>query len=195
MIGNDIVDISLAAQQSNWQRKGYLDKLFTAYEQELICTAEDASKMLWHLWSMKESAYKVHVQQYGERFFAPRKLACKLSDFSSGEVYCNGSKYHTSTCENAKFMFSTASLEDSKTKTVDYCFVTGMLTAKAQREKIYHELKTKLSQEYQLSYEALHIAKNAVGVPQLFYNNTMLAFPFSITHHGRFAAISILKAS
>ena len=29
MIGNDIVDLSLAAIQSNWQRRGFLEKQFT----------------------------------------------------------------------------------------------------------------------------------------------------------------------
>ena len=32
MIGNDIVDLDLARTQSNWQRKGFLDKIFTKKE-------------------------------------------------------------------------------------------------------------------------------------------------------------------
>ena len=36
MIGNDIIDLSLAAIQSNWQRAGFLEKQFTKKEREYI---------------------------------------------------------------------------------------------------------------------------------------------------------------
>ena len=32
MIGNDVVDLQLAKTQSNWQRKGFLEKQFTEFE-------------------------------------------------------------------------------------------------------------------------------------------------------------------
>ena len=38
MIGNDIVDLKLAKNQSNWQRKGFLEKQFTEEEQKTILT-------------------------------------------------------------------------------------------------------------------------------------------------------------
>ena len=33
MIGNDIIDLDVAKTESNWKRKGFLDKIFTANEQ------------------------------------------------------------------------------------------------------------------------------------------------------------------
>jgi hypothetical protein len=33
MIGNDVVDLALAQKESNWKRKGFLNKLFTSVEQ------------------------------------------------------------------------------------------------------------------------------------------------------------------
>ena len=41
MIGNDIVDLQLAKKQSNWQRKGFLDKQFTVSEQEEIARSKN----------------------------------------------------------------------------------------------------------------------------------------------------------
>ena len=29
MIGNDVIDLQQSRQESNWQRKGFLEKLFT----------------------------------------------------------------------------------------------------------------------------------------------------------------------
>ena len=34
MLGNDVVDLQLAAVQSDWRKKGFLDKVFSAEEQE-----------------------------------------------------------------------------------------------------------------------------------------------------------------
>jgi len=76
MIGVDIVDLQQARLDSNWRRKGYLDKLFTAAEQLLIATAPEADVMVWLLWSMKESAYKIDSRKTGLRSFAPIKLVC-----------------------------------------------------------------------------------------------------------------------
>ena len=91
MIGNDLVDLKLANIQSNWQRKGFLDKLFTPKEQEYILNADNPFETVWLLWSMKESAYKAYLQIYGCRFFAPKKLACSLLSKNKGTVLINNS--------------------------------------------------------------------------------------------------------
>jgi phosphopantetheinyl transferase (holo-ACP synthase) len=70
MIGNDVVDLVLAKKESNWKRKGFLNKLFTAFEQELIFNAINQDEMVWMLWSIKESAYKAYQRtNYNEGFY------------------------------------------------------------------------------------------------------------------------------
>ncbi len=64
MIGNDVVDLALAKVESNWQRKGYLDKLFTTKEQNLIFCSENPTIMVWILWSRKEAVYKIHANRF-----------------------------------------------------------------------------------------------------------------------------------
>ena len=72
MIGNDIVDLHYAKHQSNWQRRGFLDKLFTESEQVFIRNANDSEKVVWLFWSMKESAYKIIARQEKCSFYAPK---------------------------------------------------------------------------------------------------------------------------
>ena len=86
MIGNDIIDLSLAKTESNWQRKGFLKKLFSNDEQQLILEASNSFEMVWRLWSMKEAAYKIYTQQHIVRFFAPKKFECKLRSAKEGVV-------------------------------------------------------------------------------------------------------------
>ena len=78
MIGNDIVDLTFARLESNWQRRGFLEKQFTTNEQKLILTAKNSFILVWKFWSMKEAAYKIYVQQNDKRFFAPKKFDCLL---------------------------------------------------------------------------------------------------------------------
>lgn len=74
MIGNDVVDLVLAKTESNWKRKGYLDKLYTASEQKWIHTAADPDEMVWLLWSIKESVYKAYQRIRYQHGFYPIKI-------------------------------------------------------------------------------------------------------------------------
>ena len=52
MIGNDIIDLKLAAIQSNWQRKGFLNKIFTEEEQRVILNSDNAFQLVWYLFAL-----------------------------------------------------------------------------------------------------------------------------------------------
>ena len=99
MIGNDIVDLTQAAQDSNWKRQGYLDKLFTTEEQFLISSNIQPDSMVWLLWTMKESAYKINSRQNKLREFAPVKLICNNliihDNMATGNVTYNDQLYFT----------------------------------------------------------------------------------------------------
>lgn len=96
MIGNDVIDIELATKQSDWRRRGYLDKLFTSDEQQHIFGSPNPDVAVWTLWSMKEAAYKIYNRQTGERGFFPLRLVCNITD-SMGVVTCNDNLYYTQT--------------------------------------------------------------------------------------------------
>ncbi len=50
MIGNDIIDLNLIRAQSNWQREGFLQKLFSEEEQTLIQNSQDPELNVWLLY-------------------------------------------------------------------------------------------------------------------------------------------------
>ncbi len=76
MIGNDIVDLALARKESNWNRKGFLDKIFTLQEQLLINSSKNKEIMIWTLWSRKEAAYKIYNRLTGIRKYNPIQFEC-----------------------------------------------------------------------------------------------------------------------
>lgn len=97
MIGNDVVDLALATIQSNWKRKGYLNKIFTKLEQEFISKSSNPDKMVWILWSRKEAVYKIIIQKGGKQGYYPIKIKCINTDFENGIVIFENQIFHSKT--------------------------------------------------------------------------------------------------
>lgn len=95
MIGNDVIDLDAARKESNWRRKGFLQKLFTPDEQECILCHHDPELMVWLLWSMKEAAYKVLNRSTGLRAFMPHRLSCSINYTLEGRVVIGKSMFYT----------------------------------------------------------------------------------------------------
>ena len=110
MIGNDVVDLNLAGLQSNWQRKGYLNKIFTDVEQQLIAESLDKNDMVWQFWSRKEAVYKVILQQGYSSGYYPKKIECLDVKNKAGIVQFNNKKYFTNTTLSGSCIHSIAVL-------------------------------------------------------------------------------------
>ena len=130
MIGNDVVDIQLAKIESNWRRKGYLDKIFTEKEQFYISNSLEPDIAVWNLWSRKEAAYKIWNSLTGLRKYNPLKLECQDFESEIGQVIIENSIYYTKTLISNKYIHTTAATNlldlhlleiiDNSTKKNDY---------------------------------------------------------------------------
>lgn len=118
MIGNDVVDLVIASQQSNWRRKNYLQKVFTNLEQNFIRTAANPDEMVWSLWSRKEAVYKIIRQKGGKVGYYPKKIECLDSSSIFGRVSFEGTIYFTQTNSEATEIHTIA-----VTKTKDFQFI------------------------------------------------------------------------
>ena len=192
MVGNDIVDLKQAEIESNWQRKGFLNKVFTEKEQTLILNANNSFKTVWQLWSMKESAYKIYEQQYGYRFFAPKKLKCKLLNKTDGVVDVNNEKYYTKSRITENYIYTIATLK-YKSRLFDSCFRIERNEYANQHQETYNQLKLEVSKRWKLPFQDLSIVKNKEGVPKLYQNEKKLAIDFSLTHHGNQGAFAVIN--
>jgi phosphopantetheinyl transferase (holo-ACP synthase) len=115
LVGNDIVDLNQALKESNWKRKGYLEKIFTADERFLISSAKDPEMMVWLLWTMKESVYKVYTRETKIRTFAPAELCCNNlivhKKTATGNVQHQDETYFTQSTLEKKYIHTIAALE------------------------------------------------------------------------------------
>lgn len=164
MIGNDIIDLQQSRSESNWQRKGFIEKLFTIEEQLLIKNNEQPEIMVWLLWSMKEAAYKIYNRETKIRAFIPQKLVCNLKQqndlFVSGKVTCDKNIYHTKTIVAKNFIHTIAVINENELDNV-------------------------------IEIERKAVIKDSNGIPFL---SSLLNWqqPVSISHHGQFEKIVCL---
>ncbi|MEL0645410.1 4'-phosphopantetheinyl transferase superfamily protein [Olleya sp. Ti.3.14] len=185
MIGNDIVDLKQAAKDSSWKRPRFLDKIFTPREQQLIWSAKDQDQMVWLLWSMKEAAYKVNVQQFGIRFFNPKRLECTLLSNLKGEVVIEDNRYFIESIITEDFIYSIALIASGKSYKSEWFLNQSqdyIIQSKCLKNRF---LKT-------LNLDEVTIIKNNIGVPKLQHNSDLLDVSFSLTHHGAFSGYAIL---
>lgn len=175
MLGNDIVDLQLAAKQSNWRRKGYLQKIFTSQEQELILNATDQDQMVWLLWSMKEAAYKIVTIEVGERFYRPRSFECflDLSQFSY----------------KGKVVFEEFSFETVSEITEDYINTTATSAHNSQIEPYLFQNSATYIQDFNKLSHHFMLTKNEVNLPTIQDLFTEEFYPASVSHHGRYVSI------
>jgi len=164
MIGNDVVDLMQSRHESDWQRKGFIEKLFTAEEQLLIQHDSNPEIMVWLLWSMKEAAYKIYNRQTKLRQYIPKKLICNIvsnnNDYITGQVTCYENVYQTKTT-----------------------IITDSIHTIAVR--FLHDL------DNVIEIENKNIFKDKNGVP--FLNSLQNKFQdVSISHHGRFEKVVTL---
>ena len=184
MIGNDIIDLSLAKTQSNFQRKGFLEKLFSANEQQLILNAPNSFEMVWRLWSMKEAAYKIYTQQHSIRFFAPKKFECKLTQEFHGKICFKEQNFYSSSIINKDYIFTIANLKNEERS---YSEIMSP-------DQINRKIKNKLNDLTGLNISAIEQKKSINGAPSYHYKKNLLTSSCSISHHGKYGAYSFVKA-
>ena len=187
MIGNDIVDLNLAKSQSNWQRKGFLDKIFTKKEQKLISRADDSFRMAWLLWSMKESACKIYSRQNNVRFYAPRKFECEVNNLK-GTVTINNTIYFTKSTISSNCIYTIATVNTKESITTDF-FKLENSDYSTQHSTSNNYLKSAISNQYNIPISQLKIEKDTNGVPDV---NCSQVFGISLSHHGHFGAYAFI---
>ena len=166
MIGNDIIDLNVAQQESNWRRTGFLEKIFTQSEQLLISNTANPEIMVWYLWSLKEAAYKIFNRQTLIRAFMPLQFECfdiqMLNKNNLGKVRCLDTIYYTQTIIT-KDSIDTVSVLDVKD---------------------FERIKT---------LDNTIAIKKTNGIPSYYSYDSHSFKPLSKSHHGRFERIVALN--
>ena len=191
MIGNDIIDINETKLKTNWQRQGFLNKIFTDQEQELINEAKDSFLKVWRLWSIKESAYKANMQYDITRKINPTKIECRIINSQSAIVNIGEKRYIASTLQTEEYIYSYASEE---LQVHSFHSITNEKSSDILHQSIScrNSLIRTLSEKLSINKNEVVINKSTFGQPQVYHLNKKLDTSISLTHHGKYSAYSIV---
>lgn len=193
MIGNDIVDLTQARRESNWRRRGFLDKIFTPHEQQCIQQAIDPDQLVWLLWSMKESVYKLLARRTQTRTFAPRKIVCFPGESASewvGRAVVDGETYQTRSSVTVHYIATTAlAAHTGRAYQPVICrFDTTSYSDHYQR--IRETIRHHSSVFFNRPLHTVHIHKDGIGAPLLTIAGAP-PLPLTISHHGHYGAFAV----
>lgn len=182
MIGNDIVDLNLAITQSNWKRRGFLQKIFTEEERDFILNTENPEFNVWLMWSMKEAVYKAVQRKYTlERFYNPKRFVCRQIEINTekarGVVFFENEVFETSSA------FSSAKIH-TYTANTEYALISENKNSRLM-------FLQKISEQSAIPLKSLNISKDKQGIPFLTYCGDHLKIPFSLSHHGNYSAFIV----
>ena len=191
MVGNDIIDVRKAREEFRQKHPRFIGKLFTAAEQSYIEESSDRILMLWRLWSIKESAYKLFIQQGGQRFFNPQKIKCVVDGNDSlASIDAFSCKVTSKITSDYIFSYTPTPNDSVISKQIQMESINRLEQSKA----LCFLLREEVSKHLNLSADEVSIKKNTKGVPLLYVNNTRLNYSMSLSHHGNFGAYSICKS-
>jgi phosphopantetheinyl transferase (holo-ACP synthase) len=157
MIGNDVVDFNLAQSESNWKRKGYLEKIFSKTEINYILKSKKQAEKVWELWSRKEATYKIHNRFTGEVGFYPKKIRCLvLKSKKSGliEVQVKNEIYYTFS-ETTKNYIHSIAVKNKNDFFKIYTIPRSNLCLKTNHLPFYKSKKNPISISNHGNYEAI----------------------------------------
>ena len=182
MIGNDIVDLKLAKKQSNWQRKGFLEKQFSASEIKAIRNSEKPFELVWLFWSMKEAAYKSYLKSNNKRFFAPQKFNCCITSKNEALVNFLDVEFRINYIITTDYIHSWVAQKASKNLIQKSFFIAD------ERQQ-----STITNQSLLANFtDDISINKNEIGIPYLTKSSKKLPISISTAHHGNYGAYAIL---
>lgn len=181
MLGNDIVDLNLAKSVSNWRRKNFLSKIFTPEEQSMVWKAENPDVLVWLIWSMKESAYKIVNRISERRFYNPQAFFCNVilnETGARGTINYNGAEFLSSSEIRNDFIHTTAIQNDILFKNID---------------SVFRANQSDYISEFNRSQKELLLIKNQRNLPEIIHLQEKTKHVASVSHHGNYLAIVFLR--
>ncbi|CAL1519726.1 4'-phosphopantetheinyl transferase superfamily protein [Chitinophaga sp. MM2321] len=184
MIGNDVVDLQLAATESRWQRKGYLDKVYTPAEQARILADEVPDTVVWLLWSSKEAVYKIVNRATKTKFYAPLKFECTSLEMQ-GQMIRGTVQY-----ENRQYPFR-SEITGACVHTIAVATETLFTKIKTAVVPYNGNDYTEILRRAGILQQHHQLLKSHLGIPYLWDAQHQYESPVSVSHHGRYLGITI----
>lgn len=175
-----------AKNESNWKRKGYLDKIYTSSEKQLINFASEPEILVWLIWSMKEAAYKANNRITGIKEYAPTKIKCTIKQLDNNN-FIGFASYNNLEYQLKSYVCEAYIHTIALNKSSDFLHIKELII----RDYPSNYTNYVKEQQYLNAYEI--IIKDEFGIPNLHNEITKKNKPMSISHHGNLLSLVFIK--
>lgn len=195
MIGNDVIDIRTTRQESNWKRKGFLQKLFTEKECQFILEGDDPEFLFWLIWSAKESAYKIIHRNHQKMFFSPKQFEFLEDHFSNENGITGRIKFEESFFDfksefDGNCIHTTAIQSGHLINYISEIFPIVPTNYQTQRAGVRTSLINWFSENMD-STQPIEVRKDELGIPNVYESGVKSACFLSLAHHGGYGGFAI----
>ena len=185
MIGNDIVDLSIASFNSEERRDRYALKILHPNELEIYQRSSQKTILIWRYWSIKEAVYKAFAQQNPAAVFSPSKIEIGIHSSKNATAHIAGNHFQCTSTISEMLVYTVATAM-SAAYLSSYFMIKGK-----QQSPDYKRLKQAAAQCLSLETSRLYIAKRNGKIPRLYDRKSQKSWPVSITHHGNFKGYAL----
>jgi len=189
MIGNDIVDLSSTQIGEGQRRSRFLKKIFTDEEINQIQRSKCKNLMIWLMWSIKESVYKIVARQEERIRYAPKSIECKsinalkTGTYLSTVIYNN--QYFTARSIINGDCIHTIALEDgfsdSKIQSASFDIINQAYSSSIFDRQIIETINDSQA----CKNRHVIIKRDQLRIPRVYSHDKEIA-ALSMSHHGRF---------
>jgi phosphopantetheinyl transferase (holo-ACP synthase) len=196
VIGNDVVDLRCDETLAGARNPRFDDRVYTVQERRTLAECASPDLWRWCLWSAKESAYKVARRMDARQIWSPRRFEVTLDEDLRGRVRwpegeCRVRIEHADERVHAVAARDEADLDSTRTEVARLGAASpdAETPSAAVRSLAIRHLAPLLGAEP----AALEVRRRE-RIPALFARERELAWPLSLSHHGRFVAFAALPA-
>lgn len=196
MIGNDIIDLSIAKVGEGMRRLRFLKKIFTDTELAFIKDSQREDLYIWLMWSIKESVYKIIVRKENRIRYAPKSICC------DSVVPLKNNVYKSTVVYNGRYFYSRSIIKGDCIHTIafkDRGIKNDIQSASFEINKINHrggsldeQVMKSLDHSKNNVKSQIWIQRDGNRIPRIYKNDKEIGM-LSLSHHGRFEGYAYLN--
>ncbi len=215
LIGNDLVDLKLPANQASAANDRFLQRVLSADEYDIVTASANPARLLWMHWAAKESAYKAWRRTAADLAFIQRNFHVTIAVLATADERARGTVRHADKTVDVEWTWcadwvhctvvQASSDRLYAVETVESVLADPLVDQIADAHRLLPEsiavrvlagrLLTRMSVDDARVVRDRRSQKNA-GVPRvLFADGSEADVLLSMSHDGRFVAASLARAT
>jgi phosphopantetheine--protein transferase-like protein len=189
MVGNDIVDLSIAHVGVGQRRIRFMEKLFTIEEIDIIKKSNNEDLFIWLMWSIKESVYKIIVRQERKIRYAPKSIICQDIISLKNNSYSSTAKYKDQTYSTRSIIKSECIHTIAFGNQILYPEIQygsfNLSSLESNTSSLDETIINTLSNSKNHPTGHIVIQRDNMRIPHVFINGNKIGI-LSMSHHGKF---------